>query len=195
MIPENRFLITSPLSVVGEKVTPRQCPLNVIYIFKIWERVNICYDSILGFYSIPGIDFYPWTRPKILPQINQPCVVCEEKELRINTEHIYKCSSPVQIVLYTRLYISRSPNHTEKKWLEMRNPRIWDVQIFLQSVTLSELLVQFHLTLDLFQRSPTVVFLVQGWYSERDSIYDMDHKNWRSLNCPDPWLSLGFEIN
>jgi hypothetical protein len=34
-----------------------------------------------------------------------------------------------------------------------------------------------------------------GYYSERDSIYDMDRKNWLSFNFPNPWLSLGFEIN
>jgi hypothetical protein len=69
-IPYN---LSSLLSVVMEQETPQQCPQNVIYIrvgmaqFTVWPLVNICYiDSILGSFSVPGIESPPLNPSKKL---------------------------------------------------------------------------------------------------------------------------------
>ncbi len=65
----------SPLSVIMEQETPQQCPLNVINIrvfrghcsiYSMGAGKFVCKDSILGSYSIPGIDFYPLNPSKNL---------------------------------------------------------------------------------------------------------------------------------
>ncbi len=90
-----------PFSVVIEQVTPHHCPLNIIYIrvlcghCSIYSSYSSCViDSILGSFSVPGINFSPFNLSKNLASALE-MVVAWGWILGRNLDKVFKLTPPL----------------------------------------------------------------------------------------------------